>query len=392
MKKRVLMFVCVALLALAVVPVINLSMLNGQKNEGQEWWSESVLYNFDFALALLSRFSYPHGISTNPSQVFIGKEDWLYLGDQYNKTVAQGRHGTTAKDAQIAGLIGSATESWSQWLNQKGVSMFRVMLGPDKGTIYPEFLPDWAQPAAHSATDMLLANVSEGLYVDTRMALRAAKSQFPESLYYKTDTHWNSLGAWVAFSAFETEIARSEEGLRRLTEQPIRRFMVTERQGGDLAKFLRLKETLRDTEVVIRIISDRAIETEHYDFDTGSLKRSGGNPEIHTARRPLLVKSKHALNEKRVLWLRDSFGTAMSPFMAATFTETLQLHYDEAHPEVFARLVETFKPDYVFITVVERAARRKRFGTPPPPIVASREPEVIASPSEGFLSQISYRE
>ncbi len=34
------MFVCVALLALAVVPVINLSMLNGQKKEGQEWWSE----------------------------------------------------------------------------------------------------------------------------------------------------------------------------------------------------------------------------------------------------------------------------------------------------------------------------------------------------------------
>ena len=84
--------------------------------------------------------------------------------------------------------------------------------------------------------------------------------------------------------------------------------------------------------------------------------------------------------------------TAMSPFMAATFTETLQLHYDEAHPELFARMVETFKPDYVFITVVERAARRKRFGTPPPPIVASREPEVIASPSEGFVSRISYRE
>ncbi len=203
----------------------------GQKNEGQEWWSESVLYNFDSALALLSRFSYPHGISTNPSQVFIGKEDWLYLGEQYNKTVAQGRHGTTVKDAQIAGLIGSATESWSQWLNQKGVSMFRVMLGPDKGR-------SLRVPAGLGAACCPLCNgyvvgqCKQGLYVDTRMALRAAKSQFPESLYYKTDTHWNSLGAWVAFSAFETEIARSEEGLRRLTEQPIRRFMVTERQGG----------------------------------------------------------------------------------------------------------------------------------------------------------------
>ena len=94
--------------------------MNGQKKEGQEWWSESVLYNFDFASALLSRFFYPHGISTNPSQVFIGKEDWLYLGEQYEKTVAQDVIETTVQDAEIARMIGSATKSWDQWLNLQG--------------------------------------------------------------------------------------------------------------------------------------------------------------------------------------------------------------------------------------------------------------------------------
>jgi hypothetical protein len=256
--------------------------------------------------------------------------------------------------------------------------MFRVMLGPDKATIYPEFLPDWAQPAAATATDTLLANVKRGLYVDTRPALRTAKSQFSESLYYKTDTHWNSLGAWVAFQAFEMDIACAEPGLRLLSEKDVRVLEVNQRQGGDLAKFLRLKETLRDNEVVIDIISDRPIETKQYDFETGRLKRSGGNPQIHTAQRPLLVKSEQALNQKRVLWLRDSFGTAMAPFMAATFSETLQLHYDAANPELFARLVNTFKPDYVFITVVERGARRKRFGGLPPLISASGKPEILS--------------
>lgn len=372
------MFVGVALLVLAIIPVINLKAGNWQKKEGEEWWSASVLYNLDFALPFLSSFFYPHGISTNPAQVFIGKEDWLYLGEQYGETVSRVRYGTTVEDERIAGVIGHATESWSRWLNFNGVRVFRVLLGPDKGTIYPEFLPDWAQPAAQTSTDTLLANVKQGLYVDTRPALRTAKSQFSESLYYKTDTHWNSLGAWVAFQAFEMDIARAEPGLRLLSEKDVRVLEVNQRQGGDLAKFLRLKETLRDSEVVIDIISDRPIETKQYDFETGRLKRSGGNPQIHSAQRPLLVKSEQALNQKRVLWLRDSFGTAMAPFMAATFSETLQLHYDAANPELFARLVNTFKPDYVFITVVERGARRKRFGSLPPLISASGKPEILS--------------
>src|SRR5687768_3017923 len=376
MKKRVFIFVWVALLALAVVPVINLNMGDGQKkNVELEWWRDSALYNLDFASALLNRFFYPHGISTNPDQVLIGKEDWLYLGEKYGNTISRNRIGATIEDAELARIIGHATNSWSEWLSQKGVSTFRVMLGPDKATIYPEFLPGWAQPATESATDNLLANVSQGLYIDTRTALRAAKSQFTESLYYKTDTHWNSLGAWVAFQAFQREIARTETGLRWLTEQDVRISNVNERQGGDLAKFLRLKEILRDDEVAIDIMSELPLETEQYDFETGRLKRSGGNPEIHTAPRPLLVKSKNALNQKRVLWLRDSFGTAIAPFMAATFSETLQLHYDAAHPELFARLVDIYKPDYVFITVVERGARRKRFGSFPPMIFSSGKPE-----------------
>lgn len=378
------MFVWVALFVLAVVPAINLNMGDGQKkNTELEWWRDSTLYNLDFASALLNRFFYPHGISTNPDQVLIGKDDWLYLGEQYDNTISRNRRGATVEDAEVARIIGQATNSWSEWLSQKGVSKFRVMLSPDKTTIYPEFLPGWAQPATESATDTLLKNVSQGLYIDTRTALRAAKSRFSESLYYKTDTHWNSLGAWVAFQAFQTEIARTETDLRWLTEQDVRISNVNERQGGDLAKFLRLKEILRDDEVAIDIKSELPVETAQYDFETGRLKRSGGNPEIHTAQRPLLVKSKNALNQKRVLWLRDSFGTAIAPFMAATFSETVQLHYDAAHPEVFARLVEIYKPDYVFITVVERGARRKRFGSFPPLALSSEKAENATLASQG---------
>jgi alginate O-acetyltransferase complex protein AlgJ len=46
--------------------------------------------------------------------------------------------------------------------------------------------------------------------------------------------------------------------------------------------------------------------------------------------------------------------------------------------------VETFKPDYVFVTVVERAARRKRFGSVPPLITASKKPSDFTPVSQGM--------
>jgi alginate O-acetyltransferase complex protein AlgJ len=354
MKKRVLIFVCLALFFLALIPVINFNL--GSKKAGYNWSKPSELYNFDFALPYISSFFYPLGISIDPAQVVIGKDGWLYLGDIYENTITSNRYGANNIDIQKIKKIEIATKSWNHWLKLNGVKLFQIMLGANKSTIYPEFLPDWGRPVAVSRTDVLLANVSQELFFDSRPVLLAAKASLLEPLYYKTDTHWNSLGAWMVFRAFTNNIDGKEIGLHWLSDQQIKFSKVQKRKGGDLANFLRMSEILEDTEVVIKITSKGPIAIEQYDFETGLLRSSGGNPRIRASETPLLVKSKNALNNKKVLWLRDSFGTALSPFMAATFTETLQIHYKKTRPLKFARLVKTFKPDYVFVTVVERNA------------------------------------
>jgi alginate O-acetyltransferase complex protein AlgJ len=393
MKNRVFVFICAALLVLMVVPVVNVIKSGNRTKKGDgEWWSKSVLYNVDPALPFLNRFFYQFGISTNSDQVIIGKDNWLFLGDQYEKVLTVTRRGATVEDEETAKKIEFAAKSWERWLKLKGVQQYRVILGSDKGSIYPEFFPDWVQPANYSASDMLLAHVSQQIYVDTRPAIKAAKTQFSEPLFYKTDSHWNILGAWAAFHAFTINLARTETGLRWLSEQHVHISEVNKRHGGDLANFLRMREILWDSEVTVEIVNEHPFETEQYDFETGRLLVSGGNPQIETSalQHPLLVKSKHALNRKRVLWLRDSFGNAMAPFMAATFTETLQHHYSiVTNPSLLARLVDTFKPDYVFITVVERGAREKWFENLPPSIIAAEKPKDFISLSQGTPSKIN---
>jgi hypothetical protein len=62
--------------------------------------------------------------------------------------------------------------------------------------------------------------------------------------------------------------------------------------------------------------------------------------------------------------------------MAVTFSDVLQLHWSKAKQpeERLLSLIDRFKPDFVFITVVERAARDRWFTSYPPPTVVDRDP------------------
>lgn len=361
MRKRVFIFLLAVVCGLLVVPLVNI-VLN-PNFEGGKWRKKAFLYNLDFAAQWPNFVLYQLGISTHPKQVVIGREGWLYLGDDYAQSRTVARNGQTAVDLTTGKKIGEASQAWEAWLTSKGVRVFRIMVGPNKASIYPEHLPSWAMPATPSATDALFAGTGNERFIDLRPPLLAAKAEYPQALYYKRDTHWNSLGAGVAFNAFAQSVGRSASELRWPT------FEVTsaaQRQGGDLASFLRIEQRLFESEPIIKIVaSSHPIEVTQYDFDSGQVITKGGNPKILSKNIPFLVVSEGALNAKKVLWLRDSYGDSLSPFMAATFSETVQLHWMAAGSR-FVELVDKWKPDYVFITVVERDSRSEVFTFLPP--------------------------
>ncbi|MBY0572713.1 MAG: hypothetical protein K2P84_03445 [Undibacterium sp.] len=371
MKKMAYRFVLSFLILIAVVPAINLGLKILRHQSNTITWNKAALYSLDFALPWISNIFYQAGISLAPDQVVIGKDDWLYLGDRYANELSVTRTGASPQDIVAVQKIGIATKAWADWMHGHGVQAFKIMLFPTKQTIYPEFLPAWVKPATHSAADTLLSNTAPGVYVDTRAAVKAAKEHFSVPLYYKTDSHWNSLAAWIAFAAFTKELNRVEAGMQFFAAEDAEVAAVNERIAGDLANFLGMTAILHDKDVYIKVLGTTQfdqlqIPTEQYDFNSGKLLASEGNPQIATPRLAMLIKSKKALNQKRVLWLHDSYGVAVTPYMAATFSETLHLHYDATTPELLADLVQRFKPDFVFISVVERQARMDWFSNLPP--------------------------
>ena len=371
MKRSVVRFLLAALSSLLVVPVINI--LAAPNLDTIKWTEKAFLFNMDFASRLTARLLYPLGISTDPKQVILGREGWIYLGDQYEQTLSVDRRPPSKADFARGQEIGHAAMALDAFLASRGVKLFRVVIGPNKGSIYPEYLPDWAKPSLPNATDALLAGTGTVFYVDLRGPLLAAKTDQHEPLYYKTDTHWNYLGAGVAFRTFAQQVSLAAPEIKWPPATVYQLTRVDSRDGGDLAEFLRLTAHLSDREPVINTAS-LSIETKESDFDTKQVLYQGANKAVLPPTKPLLVQSVGALNDKRVLWLRDSFGTALSPLMAATFSEVLQLHWAEAMQPGgrFIQLVEDWKPEYVFVTVVERASRNPWFAAYPATVVAPK--------------------
>ncbi len=366
MKRSVFAFLLSAALVLLAVPAINIMI--APNREAIHLQEKAFLYNMDFASRWTASVLYPFGISTDPKQVIIGKDGWLYLGDLYQATLSDDRRPATESDIQLTKEIGAATEAWDAYLASKGVKAFRIMVGPNKGTIYPEHMPNWAKPAPSNPTDTLFVQSNGEHFVDLRPALLNAKETHEEVLYYKTDTHWNALGAGVALRAFSQQIGKSAPELKWPSEKAYEILRVDPGIGGDLAKFLRLQGSFSERNPILNA-SMPAVETTQTDFDSKQVLAKGGNPVIASPMTPLLVTSTGALNNKKVLWLRDSYGNSLSPLMDATFSEVLQLHWSEAIKPGgrLAELVEKWKPDYVFVTVVERAARTPWFAIYPPP-------------------------
>ena len=377
MRRRALIFLSAVLASLLVIPLTNL--LLSPKASTFNWHERKVLYSMDRASAWLARALLPLGISAAPAKVVVGRDGWLYLGDEYSRTISQDRRAQTPADLAQGRQIGDAMRAWDAYLASRGVKLLRIMVGPNKASVYPEHLPDWARPASPNAADALFAGADPVLHVDLRATLRTAKAARTEPLYFVTDTHWNRLGVALGFREFARQAGAGAPALRWPPDEAYQVDRIDARAGGDLAKMLRIAPAVSDLEPALRGPFP-VVETTQTDYRTGRIVRQGGNPTVDTGDAPLLVTARGALNTARVLWLRDSFGAGMAPLMASTFSQVLQVQWGEATRAGgdLIRLVDEWKPDYVFFTVVERDAHSAVFATFPPTLIRPADNDFTA--------------
>jgi alginate O-acetyltransferase complex protein AlgJ len=264
-------------------------------------------------------------------RVLIGRDKWLFLNG--DGTIEQAT-GHLLREAAIAKFADRAKILQAR-LNARN-ARFLVAIPPNSSTINRSRLPAWAaeKPSLTEYDLMMQALASRGVAAtDLRLPLLAANSIHPT--YRRTDTHWNRLGALIAYNAVVE--ALHEPGWVIDPDRVFRGFEPL--PGGDLARLLAVSADVTDEDARIDLSSYRPTVAKFSKIDTQSEIRGD---RIETGR-----------DGPTVLVLGDSFTQGFwQDYFALHVSRYVWIHHEQCGFAI--AVVEAYDPDVVILAPVER--------------------------------------
>ncbi len=281
-------------------------------------------------------------LHVSPSaRVVLGRESWLFYDDPRDGvSLRDFRGGARFSDTDLQKARGKVIQL-RQGLEKRGIK-FLIVVAPNKHTIYPEYLPHDSRGQRRAITrldQMAVALKGTGAdFIDLRAALWAKKNS-GQLLYSRTDTHWNPLGAFVAYEEIMKEVL--SKGLKADTLR-FSEFQVEcrdTRADGDIARLINASDLSPDSEVVMRPLNPfRAITAnvrQRYTSEPG---------------RETIARERQGRNQAKLLMFRDSFATALIPYLSESFSRSVYVWVDK----VDFSMVDDEKPHLVILEMAER--------------------------------------
>lgn len=297
-------------------------------------------------LGAKARVNLAFGKLLNPGVVVLGKEGWLFFGNSVGRGIDQYR-GLLTLDGRGLSEIQNYLTQIQQTAAQAGIPLV-VAIAPDKHSIYPEFLPDGLSRKGYSPADQIMAGPLGGQILDLRPVLLDAKVTSPHALYYKTDSHWNEFGAYLAY---------------RAVMERLQGFAPVEPGVGDFLSPLVVGKGDLAVKVGGNLEFPDSLTHIRRDFFRGSLQvenlRNGtlsAIPAVQMVRVPQFpsLKVSSPLDTGTILLIGDSFLENISRFFNNSFGTVVYQSYADFGEFGLSTLIERFHPQAVVFLMVER--------------------------------------
>lgn len=193
-----------------------------------------------------------------------------------------------------------------------------VMLVPNTSEILKKKLPKYAYNFNETRyINDIYKKIGEDNTVDVNEILKAHKDEY---LYYKTDHHWTTLGAYYAFTEYADKTGINIE---KYTTK-----LVTDKFYGTMSSKVNLEieadkvyiyEPYKEEEVSVRYNNSTELKDSLYEMSALDKKDKysiflGGN-------NPLVQITTNAENDRKVLVIKDSFAHCFIPFMISGFSK-----------------------------------------------------------------------
>jgi hypothetical protein len=277
------------------------------------------------------------------NRVAIGKNGWLYLISEKSNNFNDLMKNNVLDKNSLNKAVNSL-KNRAQWCKKNNIK-FIFLICPEKHSIYPEYLPI-KRPEGITLREQFTAELEKnGIdYIDPTSYLLKIKKDIP--LYYKTDSHWNNLGAYYAFLLLKEKI---EKQFPKVTF-PSYKFetqIVKTKGPNDLTELLGIANYEHDADV---IFSYKKSKLENIYNSKDIISNIDDNLLIES-----IFTAANGAPVKAVIF-RDSFFIALGPFVYPMFSNTYtkwivnNLMMEEKDKE----LILKEKPDIVIYEMAER--------------------------------------
>lgn len=283
------------------IVVSRVSLTNADGSLNRNFLSDVTDYvaqNFAFRSRLVTLWSKLHAVflrTSTDADVVLGSDGWLY----YAPTLAD-YTGTAMSDEELL-TVAANLLAMQEYAHENGVE-FYFTVAPNKNSLYPHYMPaDVTGGHENSNIAKLMPLMEEyGInYIDLYSVLSTEAG-----LYYRTDTHWNAIGA----AAAADEICRYM-GIE--ADFSSRGFIEDGGHRGDLYEML--------------YPAGGGAETA-YNIYGGFSFTAMNNANNGDAMR---ILTENAGQTGSLLCYRDSFGNALYPYLAEVFGNAVFLRASE---------------------------------------------------------------
>ena len=287
-----------------------------------------------FRLSSLISGDYDEKFEAYMDDQFVGRDMWRKLkvavdrigGSRLENGVYIGTNGQLLEQIEVAdeNHLAANIKAIKSFSESQSKIPVRMMLVPDAANVLNHSLPALAKPEDQTQMfSMVRKDLGDSVeWIDVSTELNKHKT---EKIYYKTDHHWTTLGAFYAFQAAAPSLGIDGDLSGKYVSYTVSdsfNGMLASKSGVNLGEKEQIDiyvPTEEDTDLIVDYVDEGKRSTSLY--DSSKLKEKdqytvflGGNSSILDIRTV-------STSTKRLLLVKDSFANSFIPFLTPYYRE-----------------------------------------------------------------------
>jgi|GEM_PF-1612633 len=273
--------------------------------------------------------------SAKRESVLVGKDDFLFLGNNASNIIDETLGLDLFSDKEIKKIQKRISRN-RNWMNKNNIQ-FYMMVAPNKHTIYSEKLPFRVDTDQRTKIDQIADMVNDTknvTWIELEENLMRAKKR--GLLYHKTDTHWNTFGAYFAYRKIMNVLNEDFPG--EFKPVPLKNMKRHKHERTMLGLARMLDYPIHETTNEVKIKNMRSKK------QTPKLNMK----DKKNAKTELRFKAPK--KKRKAVIIRDSFSSALVGFLKEHFEEVVFIWKPRLNKDIILKE----KPDIVIYEIVER--------------------------------------